>query len=126
MYKTLEEVKQVIELKKPIEVIEVFITSYLQGLNYEAWKVDKDLEATEEVIVGKDEEDNDIIETRLVNVYEEIEVDVNAWKIENYAILRKAEYPPIEDYMDALVKGDEEAMEAYKEKCLAVKAKYPK
>ena len=105
MYKTLEEVNQVIELKKPIEVIEVFITSYLQGLNYEAWKVDKDL---------------------AVDVYEEIEVDVSAWKIENYALLRKAEYPPIEEYMDALVKGDEEAIEAYKEKCLAVKAKYSK
>lgn len=29
-------------------------------------------------------------------------------------------------FTDALVKNDEEAMEAYKDKCLAVKAKYPK
>lgn len=126
MYKTLEEVKQVIELKKPIEVIEVFITSYLQGLNYEAWKVDKDLEVTEEVIVGKDEEDNDIVETRLVNVYEEVEVDIEAWKKENYVALRKAEYPAIEEYMDAYVKGNTTAIKAYKDKCLAVKEKYPK
>ena len=126
MYKSLEEVESVIALSKPIEVIDLFVASYLQGLAYEAWKVDKDLEATEEVIVGKDEEDNDIVETRLVNVYEEVEVNVSAWKIENYALLRKAEYPPIEEYMDALVKGDEEAIEAYKEKCLAVKAKYSK
>lgn len=105
MYKTLEEVNQVIELKKPIEVIEVFITSYLQGLNYEAWKVDKDLE---------------------VDVYEEVEVDASTWKIENYALLRKAEYPPIEEYMDAYVKGNTTAIKAYKDKCLAVKEKYPK
>ena len=81
------------------------IANYLQGLNYEAWKVDKDLE---------------------VDVYEEVEVDVGAWKIENYALLRKAEYPLIEEYMDAYVKGNTTAIKAYKDKCLAVKEKYPK
>ena len=40
--------------------------------------------------------------------------------------LREAEYPQIEEYLDAIVKGDVEAEEAYKAKCLAVKAKYPK
>lgn len=107
-------------------VTDEHISNYLQGLSYEAWKVDKDLEVTEEVIVGKDEEDNDIIETRLVNVYEEVVVDIEAWKKENYALLRQAEYPPIEEYVDAVVKGDEEAIESYKSKCLAVKARIPK
>lgn len=107
-------------------VTDEHIANYLQGLNYEAWKVGKALEATQEVIVGKDEEGNDIVETRLVNVYEEVEVDVSVWKRENYALLRKAEYPSVEEYMDALVKGDEEAMEVYKDKCLSVKVKYPK
>lgn len=107
-------------------VTDEHISNYLQGLEYEAWKVDKDLEATEEVIVGKDEEDNDIIGTRLVNVYEYVEVDIEAWKKENYVELRKAEYPPIEEYMDAYVKGNTTAIKAYKDKCLAVKEKYPK
>ena len=43
-----------------------------------------------------------------------------------YKELRAAEYPPMEDYLDAIVKGDTEAEEEYKRKCLAVKAKYPK
>ena len=40
--------------------------------------------------------------------------------------LREAEYPPMAEYLDAIVKGDVEAEEVYKAKCLAVKAKYPK
>ena len=43
-----------------------------------------------------------------------------------YVELREAEYPPMAEYLDAIVKGDTEAEEAYKAKCLAVKAKYPK
>jgi len=43
-----------------------------------------------------------------------------------YAEKRQAEYPPVEDYMDAVVKGDEAQKQAYIDACLAVKAKYPK
>ena len=43
-----------------------------------------------------------------------------------YKELRAAEYPPMEDYLDAIVKGDTEAEEEYKRKCLEVKAKYPR
>ena len=43
-----------------------------------------------------------------------------------YEELRVAEYPPMEDYLDAIVKGDTEAEEEYKRKCLEVKSKYPK
>ena len=43
-----------------------------------------------------------------------------------YEELRVAEYPPMEDYLDAIVKGDTEAEEEYKRKCRDVKAKYPK
>ena len=39
---------------------------------------------------------------------------------------RRHEYPPIEDYIDGVVKGDQAQIDAYIEKCLAVKAKYPK
>lgn len=39
---------------------------------------------------------------------------------------RKQEYPPIEEYVDGIVKGDQSQIDEYINKCLAVKAKYPK
>jgi hypothetical protein len=39
---------------------------------------------------------------------------------------RKNEYPPIEEYIDGVVKGDQSQIDEYINKCLAVKAKYPK
>jgi len=44
----------------------------------------------------------------------------------HYRELRAAEYPPASDYLDAVVKGDQAAIDAYVEACWAVKAKYPK
>ena len=43
-----------------------------------------------------------------------------------YQRLRAAEYPPITDYIDGVVKGDQVQVQAYIDACLAVKAKYPK
>ena len=54
--------------------------------------------------------------TRLQSEYENKE----------YQRLRVAEYPPITDYLDGIVKGDTEQVQAYIDACLAVKAKYPK
>lgn len=39
---------------------------------------------------------------------------------------RAAEYPPITDYIDGVVKGDQAQIDKYIADCLAVKAKYPK
>ncbi len=39
---------------------------------------------------------------------------------------RAVEYPPITDYIDGVVKGDQAQVQAYIDACLAVKAKYPK
>lgn len=39
---------------------------------------------------------------------------------------RVTEYPPITDYLDGIVKGDQAQVQAYIDACLAVKAKYPK
>lgn len=39
---------------------------------------------------------------------------------------RASEYPPITDYIDGVVKGDQAQIQAYIDACLAVKAKYPK
>lgn len=43
-----------------------------------------------------------------------------------YAQKRAAEYPPITDYLDGIVKSDQAQIDAYIAACLAVKAKYPK
>ena len=43
-----------------------------------------------------------------------------------YKRQRAAEYPPVTDYIDGVVKGDQAQIDAYIAACLAVKAKYPK
>jgi len=43
-----------------------------------------------------------------------------------YAEKRAAEYPPVADYLDGVVKGDQAQIDKYIADCLAVKAKYPK
>ena len=128
MYKTEKELREVISLGKPEEVIDVFLASYLQGIEFDKWKEDKDLEATEEFATGIDDEGNTLNETRLVNVYEPIDVSeqMAEWKLDNYELLREPLYPSQAEYLDAVVKGDEVAMQLYKDKCLTVKLKYPK
>jgi hypothetical protein len=43
-----------------------------------------------------------------------------------YIAKRAAEYPPITDWLDGMVKGDQEQMDKYVADCLAIKKKYPK
>ena len=43
-----------------------------------------------------------------------------------YIAKRASEYPPITDYLDGVVKGDQTQIDKYIADCLAVKAKYPK
>jgi hypothetical protein len=45
---------------------------------------------------------------------------------EAYKEKRAAEYPPMTDYLDGIVKGDTAQVQAYIDACLAVKNKYPK
>lgn len=45
---------------------------------------------------------------------------------QEYQDHRQAEYPPITDYLDGVVKGDQAQIDKYIADCLAVKAKYPK
>ena len=48
------------------------------------------------------------------------------WNATEYQRLRAAEYPPMSDYLDGVVKGDQAQVDKYVADCLAVKAKYPK
>lgn len=57
---------------------------------------------------------------------EAIDAAIDVVDSENYKDLRAAEYPPIEDYLDGIVKGDQKQIDSYIDACLAVKAKYPK
>jgi hypothetical protein len=43
-----------------------------------------------------------------------------------YKSKRQQEYPPITDYLDAVIKGDQAQIDAYIAACQAVKTKYPK
>ncbi len=43
-----------------------------------------------------------------------------------YIAKRAAEYPPITDYIDGVVKGDQAQIDKYIADCLAVKKRYPK
>ena len=60
----------------------------------------------------------------------EVEAEVarlqKEWEDTEYQRLRATEYPDVKEYLDGLVKGDTEQMQAYIDACLAVKAKYPK
>lgn len=47
-------------------------------------------------------------------------------KLNHYTALRRNEYPPLEDFVDAWVKNDQIALEEYRQKCLEIKSKYPK
>ena len=107
MYKSEKELREVISLGKSEEVIDIFLESYLQGLEFDNWKVDKDLE---------------------VDIYEPVDVSeqMKEWKLLNYQILREPLYPSQSEYLDAVVKGDNLAIQQYKDKCLAVKEKYPR
>lgn len=61
---------------------------------------------------------------------QEILTEVNRLQEEydakEYQRLRQQEYPPITDYLDGIVKGDQQQIADYIAACQAVKAKYPK
>ena len=65
--------------------------------------------------------DKDNNEVTYDNAAVEAEVLANAYKEK-----RVTEYPPITDYLDGIVKGDDTQVQKYIDDCLAVKAKYPK
>ena len=55
-----------------------------------------------------------------------VAIQAAAQSARTYAEKRAAEYPPITDYIDGVVKGDQAQIDKYIADCQAVKAKYPK
>ena len=74
------------------------------------------LKFTNDNVEKPSEEEIQVVFQRLLNEY----------NVKEYQRLRALEYPPIQDYVDAVVKGDQQQIQAYINACLAVKAKYPK
>ena len=70
-----------------------------------------------------DEDREQPSEQDLINEASRLQSEYDALE---YQRLRKPEYPPIEDYIDGIVKGDEAQVQAYIDACIAVKEKYPK
>jgi hypothetical protein len=70
-----------------------------------------------------DEEQLQPAEEDLVKEAERLQLE---WDALEYQRLRKIEYPPFEDYLDGIVKNDQEQVNAYIAACIAVKEKYPK
>lgn len=72
-----------------------------------------------------------VIVTRAVVPFTQAEIDAaqvaeHARALAECQRQRAAEYPPMADYLDGIVKGDQAQVQAYIDSCLAVKAKYPK
>ena len=58
-------------------------------------------------------------------VFEDMSLDP-AWRLAEIQANRAREYPPAQDYLDAVVKNDQVQIAKYIADCQAVKAKYPK
>jgi hypothetical protein len=60
----------------------------------------------------------------------EIQIELNRlqklFDSQAYARSRKESYPPITDYLDGIVKGDQTQIDKYISDCLAIKEKFPK
>jgi len=76
----------------------------------------------------------DVVEWYSQNITQPTEAEITAeitrlqaeYDAQAYARSRASEYPPITDYIDGVVKGDQAQIDAYIAACQAVKAKYPK
>ena len=66
---------------------------------------------------------NDAEYEQAISNWADAELKANATA---YKEKRQSEYPPITDYIDGIVKGDQAQVQAYINACLAVKVKYPK
>lgn len=74
-----------------------------------------------------DDVNNDIIDISPEDAAKiQAELEQERMDARPYHLKRAAEYPPVTDYLDAVVKEDESAKQAYIEKCRAIKEKYPK
>lgn len=81
-------------------------------------------------IIGGDYDGIEWVNGEVLATREQVETEIQRLEAEEiskkYQELRAAEYPDFRDYLDGIVKGDQNQIQAYINACLAVKAKYPK
>ena len=75
---------------------------------------------------GLDWISDDIEKPLQEEVYAEIARLQEEYDLMSYQRKRSVEYPNFLDYIDGVVKGDQDQIDSYIAKCLAVKEKYPK
>jgi hypothetical protein len=76
-----------------------------------------------EGLIWHDQNQTQPTQDEVVAVIKTIKAEIAATE---YQRLRAREYPPITDYLDAVVKGEQAQIDKYIQDCLAVKARYPK
>lgn len=89
--------------------------SHFKDLNNNLYWLDNDFDANlipSDCVLITDEEAETIRQAKIIPL--------------TYQQLRAAEYPPVVDYLDGIVKGDVDQQQAYIKACLTVKEKYPK
>lgn len=91
-----------------------------QKINNSTYKIFVEKPEVMEFIVGvnDDSEIDEMVRMTVENDFPEIKP--------SYQELRRQAYPPVTDYLDGIVKGDQAQIQKYIDDCLAVKAKYPK
>ena len=84
---------------------------------------------TDKPIVNYNQDIEEGIPKKVNNQWEqvwEVTSASNEETLQRILNLRAAEYPPMADYLDGIVKSDQAQIDKYIADCLAVKAKYPK
>jgi hypothetical protein len=92
----------------------------------------KDPKTNEIFAFESDGSDDEFIPAHLVSITDKEADQIRkaqqeeAFNSLSYADKRLVEYPPMADYLDGVVKGDQKQIDAYIAACLKVKEKHPK
>lgn len=70
--------------------------------------------------------DQDTVPPTLQEVQQVVAVIKQERQATEYQRLRARAYPPITDYLDAVVKNDQQQLQQYIDACLQVKERFPK
>lgn len=94
-------------------------------VEYEVFKVREVARPSVDHTMNVNEDTPKFINDEWIQVWE-VTPASNAEILQRVLDLRASEYPPMSDYLDGVVKGDQAQIDKYVADCLAVKAKYPK
>lgn len=78
------------------------------------------------LVVNVSTDERTLVEVTDEEIAAETAIRQAEWEAKSYVEKRAAEYPPMVDYIDGVVKGDQAQIDAYIAACRAVKEKYPK